>query len=227
MTIFQSLFSLGVGFYYNWRLTLVLLAAFSLIALTLTLLNGGLQTAIEDQQKEMANAAKQASHVTTNITILKCYNGIPKEANHYNQILLAVSQHYRRQAWIAAKQIAFMRVAASAVIVIALTYGAYLIHNVGANPGEILSTFWCCGTATRGFNDILSQMLVLEKGRASVISLNDLIRRVKKGKKLARPCSGRTPRTLRGDIDFRNVSSISTLLAKLIATGKLCLSVKP
>lgn len=206
MTIFQSLFSLGVALYYNWRLALVLLAVFPLIALVLTLLNGGQQSAIEDQQKEMTNATKQASHMTTNITILKCYNGTQKEVSYYRQILLAVKQHYRRQAWTAAKQIAFMRVAASAVVVIALSYGASLIHDAGANPGEILSTFWCCGTASRGFNDILSQMLVLEKGRASVVALSNLICRVKKGKKLVRQRNGRTPRSLRGDIEFRNVS---------------------
>lgn len=207
MSIFQSIFSLGVAFYYNWRLTLVLLAVFPLIALVLTLLNGGLQSAINDQQKEMSNAAKQASHATTNVTILKCYNGIPREVNNYKMILLAVSQHYRRQAQTAAKQIAFMRVAATAVVVIALSYGGSLIHNANANPGEILSTFWCCGTASKGFNELLSQMPVLEKGRASATVLRNLINRVRKGKKLARQCNGHTPRTLRGNIDFRNVSS--------------------
>ena len=211
MTIFQSIFSLGVAFYYNWRLTLVLLAVFPLIALVLTLLNGGLQNAITDQQKEMTNAAKQASHATANVTILKCYNGVPKEVSYYVQILLAVSQHYRRQAQIAAKQIAFMRVAASAAVVIALSYGAYLIHNAGANPGEILSTFWCCGTASRGFNDVLSQMLVLEKGRASAIALRNLLHRVRRGKKLARQYNGQTPRTVRGEIDFRDVRRIRSL----------------
>lgn len=226
MTIFQSLFSLGVALYYNWRLALVLLAIFPLIALALTLLNGGQQNAIEDQQKEMTNAAKQASHATTNVTILKCYNGVRSEVANYKQILLAVKQHYHRQAWIAARQIAFMRVAASAVVVIALSYGADLIHNAGANPGEILSTFWCCGTATRGFNDILSQMLVLEKGRVSVVALSNLIHRVKKGKKLTRQCNGRTPQTLRGDINFRNVSGISKLSANLTVSGELCLSIK-
>lgn len=207
LIISQTISSLGVAFYYNWKLTLVLLAVFPLIALTLSFLNRGLQNAIEDQHKEMTNAAKQATHATSNVTLLRCYNGLPKEIQHYEQILQLVSQHYDRQVVKAARQIAFMRLAAVALVVIALSFGSYLVHESGADTGAILSTFWCCGTASKGFSDILAQSLVLEKGRASALALKSLMGLVGKGKRLAQESDKRMPHTLVGNVNLRNVGT--------------------
>lgn len=205
LTISQIISSLGVAFYYSWKLTLILLATFPLIALALAFLNKGHQSAVEDQHREMTNAAKQARHLTSNVTLLKCYNGLPKEIHLYKQILQAVFQHYRRQVLKAARQIAFMRLAAIAIVVIALSFGAYLIHETGVDSGAILSTFWCCGTASRGFSDILAQSPVLEKGRASALALKSLMQPVGKGTTLAPEYKTCTPQTLVGDVDLQTV----------------------
>lgn len=220
LTISQTVSSLAVAFYYSWKLTFVLLAVFPLIVLTLSFLNRGLQNAIEDQHKEMANAAKQVSHATSNVTLLKCYNGLPKETLRYQHILRLVLQHYRKQALKAARQIAFMRLAALALVAIALSFGTYLVHESGADTGAILSTFWCCGTASRGFSEILAQSLVLEKGCASAMALKNLINLVRRGKRLARESNGCIPQNLVGDIDFQNVRSAYPITMLELTKGR-------
>lgn len=208
LTISQTVASLTVALYYSWKLTLVLLAGFPLIALTLSFLNRGLQNAVEDQHRELACAANQATHITNNVTLLKCYNGLSKEIQRYEHTLHLVLGHYHKQVLKAASQIAFMRMAAIGLIVIALSFGSYLVHQAGANAGTVLSTFWCCGTASKGFSDILAQSLVLEKGRASALALKSLIRLVDKGRTLSLENHVYTPETLLGQIDFHDVCKI-------------------
>lgn len=222
MIISQTILSLSVAFFYSWKLTLVLLAVFPLIALALSLLVKGLQRAVDDQNKEMANAAKQVANATNNVTLLKCLNGLPKEIRRYELTLQSILQHYRRQAKKAARQIAFMRLAGIALVVIALSFGTYLIHDAGANPGTVLSTFWCCGTASRGFNEILAQSMVLEKGRASAQALKSLICFVQSGKKLGQESHTCTPQTLVGNIDFQNVGHVSSPEPGLTVIGEFC-----
>lgn len=154
----------------------------------------------------MMEAAKQANHTICNIDVLKCFNGLPDEAKRYNRSLQLIFRHYHKQAAIAARQIAFMRVAAGLLVVIALLFGAYVVHKDGTNPGEILSTFWCCVTASKGFDEVLTQILVLEKGRASAATLKYLINPVRKSKRTVQRHKYQVPSLLHGNIEFQNVS---------------------
>lgn len=209
ISVVQSIASLAVAFYHNWQLTLVLLATFPVIAFALSLLSKGLQQAIQQQHSELTSATKQAGNAISNLTVVRCHNTQGSEANTYAQILESLSSHFRTQARIVATQTGFMRFAATGLLVLALFFGDHLIHNAHASPGAVLTTFWCCVTVVKSFNEILTQILVLEKGRAAAMALRDLLRQVDRGNSLSDRSYAQTLSSLEGDIEFKNVCSSS------------------
>ena len=207
ISISQSIASLGVAFYHNWQLTLVMLATYPIIASALSFLSRGLQQAIQQQHSELTSATKQAGSAIGNLIMLKCHNTEAREARTYAHILEAISQRFRTQARIVSTQTGFMRFSAASLLVLALFFGDHLIHNANASPGSVLTAFWCCVTASKGFSDILTQLLVLEKGKAAAMALSGLLQQVDRGKKLLERSHYQTLSNLEGDIEFRKVCS--------------------
>lgn len=203
----QAIVSLGVAFYHSWKLTLVLLSTFPVVAFVLSFISRGMQQETEAQQKQLTLATKHVVHALSHISVLKCHNTQAAEAKNYAAILRSLTFHFHRQTRIVATQNGFMRLTGTAVLTIALYFGDHLIHNANTSTGEVTTTFWCCVTATSSFNDILTQILVLEKGRAAALALRLLLRRVRRGKASTERVQGLTPLSLEGDIEFRAVSA--------------------
>jgi len=190
-----------------------MLAAFPVVAFALSFLSKGLQQAIQRQQSELTSATKQAGNAITHLTIVKCHNTQASEASTYTEILSTVSRYFRTQAHIVATQTGFMRFAATGLLALALFFGDHLIHNADASPGTILTTFWCCVTASKGFNEILTQILVLEKGRVAAEALCDSLQQVDRGNKLSDDFHCQALSNLEGDIEFRQVRPCAVALA--------------
>lgn len=181
-----------------------MLAAFLVIALALSFLSKGLQQSIQRQQSELTSATKQAGNAIANLTILKCHN-TQTSPSTYGEILSTVSRRFRAQSRIVAIQTGFMRFVATSLLVLALFFGDHLIHNADASPGTVLAAFWCCVTPSKGFNEILTQILVLEKGRAAAEALCGLLQQVDRGNKLSDDFRSQTLSNLEGDIELRQV----------------------
>lgn len=207
--IVQSITSLVVAFYHNWRLTLAILATVPITAFVLSSVSKGYRQAITDQQAGLTLATKQVNHAIKNVVLVKCHNTESTEVQHYVHILDSSDRHFRRQTYIAALQTGFMRIAAALVMILALGFGTYLVHKGGAGPGEILTTFWSAVSASTSFNELLPQMLVLEKGRAAGAALKHLLRQVEKGEAHDDGVKGRTPASMEGDIEFKNVNALN------------------
>jgi len=201
------------------------LATFPVIASALSFLSRGLQQSIQLQQAGLTRATKQAQNSISNVTVLKCHNTQASEARAYSENLKTVSQHFRKQARIVATQTGFMRFVAAGLPVLALFFGNHLIHKSGVSPGTVLTTFWCCVTASKSFSDILTQILVLEKGRAALVALRGLLQQVGRGKKLSDRHYGYTLFNLEGDVEFRKVRSrVQFHLIGLMCSGWVCIS---
>ena len=89
-------------------------------------------------------------------------------------------------------------------------YGSHLITTGKKNPGQILTTFWACLMATQTVEQILPQMIVLEKGRASGATLQAILTQMEGGRKIARMAGRTAPKFCEGDIEVRNVSQFES-----------------
>lgn len=205
LILVQSVASLAVAFYYSWKLTLVVLAFFPLIAGGLSWLSRGYRQALDNQQAELTLATKQLLHSIQNIVLLKCYNTQDQEVARYSRTITSSDMQFRQQTRVSASQVAFMRLASAAILVATLGFGTYLVHEADTNAGDIMTTFWSATTGAKGITDILNQLLVLEKGRAAAAALRLLLLEVEQGALLLEDHRGKAPTKLEGDIEFSDV----------------------
>lgn len=220
----QSVASLAVAFYYSWKLTLVVLGSFPLLAGGLSWLSTGYRQALDGQQAELTLATKQLLHSIQNIVLLKCHNTQNDEVERYMRSIESADNHFRRQTRISVSETAFLRAATAIILVISLGFGTYLVHEDHAKSGDIMTTFWSASQGAIGVNAILTQLLVLEKGRAAAAALRLLLLEVEQGALLLEDYKGRAPFRLDGDIEFIDVRHPLAPQTLLTDPGRLFVS---
>lgn len=85
-------------------------------------------------------------------------------------------------------------------------YGSSLARNGTLTPGEVLRTFWACLTAAQSIEQVLPQMIVMEKGKVASVALKSLI--LNRSDKMVASQGKDTlyPLHCEGDIEVHNVS---------------------
>jgi ATP-binding cassette subfamily B (MDR/TAP) protein 1 len=204
--IVQAVASIGLSFYYSWKLTLVILAGIPVCAIVLAFISSGMQDSIEGQQAENQMGSTSANNAFTNIVAIKCFNSQELESRKYLISVQDAAKYYIELARSNAMQIGFVRFATTAMFVQGFYYGGRLVHSGDSTPGNVVTTFWSALMATKAFEDILPHIIVLEKGRGAAIALRAVLSRVGKGKKLSEGPGGFNPKFVDGDIEVRNIS---------------------
>ncbi|KAL8794390.1 MAG: hypothetical protein Q9195_003089 [Heterodermia aff. obscurata] len=198
--------ALGLALYYAWDLALVTLAVVPVSALILGWISAQTQPAIKAQMDELTQASKLANNSISSIDTVKFFNGQDFEMWQYGRAIRRAAKFYLVQARANAFQIGLVRFVTSIMFVQGFWYGSHLITTGRKNPGQILTAFWACLMATQTVEQILPQMLVLEKGRASAATLKAMLTQMESGRKTTRMEGGTIPRYCEGDIEIRNVS---------------------
>ena len=201
-----TLAALGLAFYYVWDLTLVTLATIPFSGLFLTWISGRMQPAIKAHTEELDKSTKLAGSAIINIETVKCYNGQDVEVWQYAGSVKSAARHYLSQARANAIQIAFVRFIVLSMFVQGFWYGAHLVNTGRKSPGDILTAFWACLMATQTVEQILPQLLVLEKGKSAAATLLTTLDRMKRGRRATKMTGGNIPEFCEGDIDVKDVS---------------------
>lgn len=198
--------AVGIAFYTAWNLTLVTLATVPFAAITLTWISARMQPSIDTQVDMLTQASKQAHDAISAIDTVKCFNGQDFEIWQYAKIVRRAARYYLVQAQANALQIGFVRFVTLSMFVQGFWYGSHLVATGAKNPGQVLTTFWACLMATQSIEQILPQMIVLEKGRAAGATLKSLLAQMEKEGKSVDVIDRKTPEYCEGDIEVRNVS---------------------
>ena len=201
--------SLGLAFYTSWNLTLVTLATVPISALVLSFIASKMQPSIEAQWVELNKASKLANNAISSIDVVKYFSGQALEKSRYHSAIKKAAKWYLRQARSNALQVGFVRIITLAMFVQGFWYGSSLVNSGKQSAGDVLTTFWACLIATQSIEQILPQMMVLEKGRAAGVSLQAALERVDKGKRVNEMTGRLMPKFCEGDIEIRNVSPLS------------------
>ena len=200
--------ALGLALYYAWDLALVTLAMVPVSALVLSWISAQTQPVIKAQMDELTQASRLANNSISYIDTVKFFNGQDFELWQYAQAIRRAANFYLIQARANAFQIGLVRFITSIMFVQGFWYGSHLITTGRNNPGQILTAFWACLMATQTIEQILPQMLVLEKGRASAATLKAMLTHMESGRKITSMKAGATPQYCEGDIEVRNVSQV-------------------
>ncbi|KAJ5222393.1 ABC transporter integral membrane type 1 [Penicillium citrinum] len=202
----RSLASLGLGFYTSWRLSLVTLAGFPIFLMIIALLSARMKMSIIDQQMELAQASKVANNALASIDTVKCYNGQRFEVRKFSTRIQKSASHYLRRARLNSLQFAFIRWMVFGMFVQGFWYGSSLARGGQLSPGEVLRTFWACLTAAQSIEQVLPQMIVIEKGKVAGESLKSIIQTRAKGRRMSEMKGTLYPVHCEGDVEVNNVS---------------------
>ncbi|KAJ5514338.1 ABC transporter integral membrane type 1 [Penicillium fimorum] len=203
----RSLASLGLGFYTSWRLSLVTLAGIPIFSAIIGYLSSKMRFSITAQQAELIEASKVASNAITNIDTVKCLNGQAFEHRNFAERVERSATHYLRQARLNSLQIAIIRWMMFGMFVQGFWYGSSLARSGKLTSGEVLRTFWACLTAAQSIEQVLPQMIVMEKGKVAGAALKAIMQRSRREDKIVSEAKGiRYPKHCEGDIEVKNVS---------------------
>ena len=184
------------------------LAAVPASGFFLSFLAKQMQPSIEAQQLELTKASKLSNSAIASIETVKCYNGQGHETGQYGRAVQRAAKFYLQQAKSNSLQIGFVRVMTLGMFVQGFWYGSSLVGFGQVSAGNILTTFWGCLMATRSVEQILPQMIILEKGRAAGASLQAILQQVGRGKAVTKMHGRHTPQFCEGDIEIRDVSAV-------------------
>lgn len=201
-----ALTALGLAFYTSWKLTLVTLATVPVSAIALSVIASQMQPSIEAQQVELTMASKLLNNALSAIDTVKCFNGQDFEIRQYARAIARAAKYYLKQARSNALQIGFVRIMTLGMFVQGFWYGSSLVGSGKTSAGDVLTTFWACLMATQAIEQILPQMIVLEKGRAAGAALKGVLEQMHKGRRVVKMRGKETPTFCEGDIEIRYVS---------------------
>lgn len=165
-----------------------------------------MQPSIDAQIEELTEASKLANNAITVIDMVKCFNGQDSEMWQYANAIKKAANWYLVQARANAVQIGFVRIMTLGMFVQGFWYGSHLVASGNKNAGDVLTAFWACLVATQAIEQILPQMIVLEKGRAAGATLKAVLMQMERGRKITNMIGRTSPSYCEGDIEARNVS---------------------
>ena len=204
----MALVATAVALYTAWDLTLVILAIIPVSTFALKVLSDRLRLPLRNYASERDVSAAITKRAVSAIQIVKCYDGKKFEIQQYTQSLRRASQYFIQQARVSALQIGFVRFISLAIFVQGFWYGSSVVASGSLTAGDILTVFWACLISIYALQEILLQLIILEKGKVATEKLRKISPEPIAGQKLKRKALSNTKSFLDGDVRLSNVSLI-------------------
>lgn len=201
-----AVLSLAQAFFNSWALTLVTLATTPLIVFVIVWFGKGTQPAVEKQQARLTEAQKYSVSAFSAIETVKCFNGQEMELERYKKKVAEAAIWYYRVANNNALQTGFLLLLAQSMFVQAFYYGGVLISSGEKTAAEVVTTFFSAFGAFQAIQQILPQMLVMEKGRTAGATLRAIMAQVSGGSTIEHDSRLQKPMACFGNIHLKHVS---------------------
>ena len=211
---------MGLALYAVWDLTLITLATLPVSAVVMAWISARMQPSIDAQAKQLGIAAKYANNALQAIATVKSLNGQDFEIWQYAKAVKKAAKKYLIQANINSFQIGFVRLVTLSMFVQGFWYGSHLVQKGKKDPGQVLMAFWASLMATQAVEQILPQMIILEKGKAAGATMKAILTSMGRRRNLI--LNGEAvPDFCEGDIEIRNVRLVLTqaIIGKLTIPG--------
>ncbi|KAJ5734503.1 hypothetical protein N7493_003289 [Penicillium malachiteum] len=200
----RSVASLILALVISWKLALVTLAGIPLFSSIIAYLSTRMKASITAQQVELTHVSKIANTAIASIDTVKCLNGQSFELKNFATRVELAAMHYLKQAWLNSIQIAIIRWMMFGMFVQGFCYGSSLARSGTLSAGNVITTFWACTAAAQSIEQVLPQMIVMEKGKVASVILKRMMRERAKDA-IGSEVNGRVyPRRCDGDIEINN-----------------------
>ncbi|KAK7983290.1 hypothetical protein PG989_010692 [Apiospora arundinis] len=161
--IIASIASLGVAFYYSWKLTLVLLSTVPIAVVVLGLLSREIEPAVRAQHSALASASSYVASMLDAIDVVKVFNGLDQETWQYSRIMERSKDLYLAQSRASTCQMGFVKFWLELLFVVGFFYGAVLVED-GVQVGNVVATFYATFGALQAIESCIPMYLILVKG---------------------------------------------------------------
>lgn len=204
----RSIASLGLALYTSWRLSLVTLAGVPVFSAVIAYLTVWMKKSITAQQVELTEASKIANNTISSIDTVKCLNAETCEAENYGRRIDRSAFYYLKQARLNSTQIALIRWMMFGMFVQGFWYGSGLARDGKLSSGEVIRTFWACTTAAQSIEQVLPQVLVMEKGKFASAFLHALVRDRGRRRMISELRGTQYPSYCDGRVEVKNVRAL-------------------
>ena len=164
-----------------------------------------MQPGVEAQLRALTEASKLANHAVSAIDTVKSFNGQDYEMWQYTKAVKYAAKCYLIQARANALQMGFVRLVTLGMFVQGFWFGTHLFSNGKKSSGDIVTAFMAALMAAQSVEQILPQLIVLEKGRAAGAMLKAIRMQIEQGRKIVKMIGNKKPSYCDGDIEIRNV----------------------
>ncbi|KAJ6161456.1 ABC transporter integral membrane type 1 [Penicillium chermesinum] len=147
---------------------------------------------ITAQQVELTEASKVVNNAITSIDTVKCLNAEENEMESYSSRIERSAFYYLQQARLNSVQIAMIRW---------MMFGMFV-----QGFWNVVRTFWACTTAAQSIEQILPQVIVMEKGKIASAILSSIVRDRGRHRLQSELRGTQYPLYCKGLIEVKNVS---------------------
>ena len=165
-----------------------------------------MQPAIDAHSQSLLNATKLATTAISKIETVKCLNGQNHEIWQYTVAIKIAAKNFLVQARANALQFGLLRLLTLGMFVQGFWYGSSLVRKGSKSTGNIVTAFMAALIAAQSIEQMLPQLLVLEKGRAAGATLKATQRQIERGQRIGRLHGTKQLPNLQGAIELQNVS---------------------
>lgn len=221
--IFTTLGSLILAFYYSWKLTLAILATVPVALGIVSFIGSKIEPAIQKQKSELDAASKICAASLKAVDQVKVCNAYGNDLKRYSLSIRNAGRYYLHQAARNALQMGWINFWVVALFALGFWYGLVLVEQ-GLLPGSILTAFYAVLSALQGLEALFPQWMVFSKGMSAGINLSMLGQDAQEQRPVGQSLSMFMPECCMGDIEFRNVSTLSMEYSDSLTVFKISFS---
>ncbi|KAF7798175.1 hypothetical protein EIP86_009392 [Pleurotus ostreatoroseus] len=166
---------LALGFSRSWALTLVILSAVPVLTLISTVAQGLAMPRLNGERQHTAVASTLVDRVIGAISTVKAFNAQAQEALALGKVLDKVQQSANGCIRVWGVSSGLTQFAMMAMFVQGFWFGAKLVRSGTISPGDVMAVFWACLIATSNLQMCLPQLIIIAKGKASMVALVTLV----------------------------------------------------
>ncbi|GAB1317739.1 ATP-dependent permease [Madurella fahalii] len=196
-----------VAFVFSFKLTLVMLTTGVPAAVIFWGIGRFVDSAIEAQRWELAQASQSLIAATTAIDIVKVYNAEDHEVFQFTAAIRRAANYYSRQVLCNCAQMSYVKLWMIMLFVLGFYFAIILVGKGELTPGTALTTFYAALVAFQALEALGPMWLVLAKGMVAGRSLQGLVTEQEEGDQQMDKTTGwRRPSRCSGDIKMTNIS---------------------
>ena len=130
----------------------------------------------EAERRAFAEASTNVERATAAISTVKTHNAQKSEAERFERLIGKVVASLVRQAIVWATSTSLTDFLLLSTFVVGFWYGAKVVRDGKATPGQVMTVFWACLLGTTYLQMVVPQLMSMTKAKNSMASLRTVIR---------------------------------------------------